>query len=121
MANEITASGSLSFNKSGRSASISKVGLQIDMSGLDYVKFTQNVGTAEEALELGDITTLGYCMMVNRSSTYEIRVRSATGVAALVSILPGEFAIFRFASTASAPFVMAVTSPAELEVFLIEA
>lgn len=120
MANEITASGSLSFNKSGRSASLSKVGLQIDMTGLDYVKLTQNVGfAAEEAMQLGDITTLGWCMLVNRSSTYEIKVRPATGVADLISLLPGEFAMFRMKATA--PFVQAVTGAAELEILLIEA
>jgi hypothetical protein len=118
MANEGTVTVSLSFNKSSRSASLGKTGLQFDIDGLDYVKKTQNIGTTEEAINLGDITTPGYFVAVNRSTTYNIRIRPATAVADLIVLEPGDVCCFRM--YASAPFCIAITGSAELEYLLIE-
>lgn len=119
VANEITATGSLSFNKSGRSADLSRVGIQFDMTGLDFVQLTQNIGLTEEAILLGDVTTNGWCILINRSASYEIRIRPATGVADMISIPPGGFA-GPFKLKATAPFAIAITGVAVLEILLIE-
>jgi hypothetical protein len=118
MANEGLVSVNLSFSKSGRSAELGKTGLQFDISGLDYCKKTQNIGTSEEAISLGDITTPGYFVGINRSTTYNIRIRAATGLADLIVLLPGEVCCFRM--YASAPYAIAITGAAELEYLLIE-
>lgn len=119
MANEGTVSISLSFTKSGRSAELGKTGLQFDISGTDYSKQTQTIGTSEEAIALSDVTTGGYFCAVNRSSTYNIKIRAATGAADLIVLLPGEACCFRMQATA--PYAIAITGAAELEYLLIDA
>jgi hypothetical protein len=120
MANEGTVSASIYFNKSGRSAELGKTGLQFDISGVDYVKKSQAIGfAAEEAIQLGsDIATLGWFIGINRSTTYDIKIRPATGVADMILMKPGEPCLFRMAATA--PYAIAVTGAAELEYLLIE-
>lgn len=122
MANEGTISISLSFAKSGRAAELGKNGLQFDIAGSDYVKKTQSIGfAAEEAIQLGsDIGTGGWFVAINRSTSYNISIRPATGVADMVLLLPGEGCAFRLAAAASAPFAQATTGAADLEYLLIE-
>jgi hypothetical protein len=119
VANELTISSSLNFVKSGRSVGLQRNGIQADVTGLDYVKQTQNIGVTEEALDLGDISTNGWVMFVNRSASYEIRIRAASGAADLISMLPGEHA-GPFRLKAAAPYAIAITGAAQLEMLLIE-
>jgi hypothetical protein len=122
MAEELTLGASFTFAKSGTELSLSVGALKVDVSGNGAIQQRQSVGfAAEEALILGDVTTVGYCIMVNRDATNFVEVRPATGVADLIRLNAGEFAVFRFAATATAPFVIADTAAVEIEYVLLEA
>ncbi len=93
---------------------------QADMAGVDYVRKTQLIGTAEEAIQLGsDIGTNGWFMAINRDTTNIIQIRAATGVAGLCQLLPGEPCLFRL--MAAAPYAIALVASCQLEYLLIEA
>ena len=92
MANEITLSASLAFSKGGIGSTLSDTALEFDVSGTDYVQGTQGVGTTDEALDLGHITTPGYCYMKNTDSTNFITVRDADDQGDCIKIKAGEVA-----------------------------
>jgi hypothetical protein len=119
MANELTIAASLRFVKGDSNELFNKSGIQLDVSGTDYVKLTQTVGTSEEALSLGDLTTPGYALIYNRDSTNFVSVRSGTGADNLVKVPAGGIALFMI--EASAPFVIADTASCQIEMLLIEA
>ena len=121
MANEITISGSLSGTKPGAVENFSVSGLTVTMTGTDYVKLTQTVGTSEEALVMLDAGTPGFCVIKNLDATNYVEVRQGTGVADLIRINAGEFALFRFAADATAPYVIANTAACIVEYLLFEA
>ena len=118
MAEEITLSASLTFLKGGIGSSLSDTDLTFDVSGTDYFQGTQGVGTSEEALDLGHITTPGYCYMKNTDSTNFVSVIRATSEGNCIKIKAGEVALFRFEATA--PFVKADTSEVQIDYLLIE-
>lgn len=65
-----------------------------DMSGSYIEAGIQNVGTAYEALDVGDVTTPGSCLFQNLDSTnfVEIGREIAAAFQAFAKIEPGEFA-----------------------------
>lgn len=117
MANELTITASLAFAKGSVSVSLAKSAAQFTVSGTKYYQGVQTVGTSEEALELGDISTGGYCLLINRDATNYVSVRSGTGAANLIKVKAGEPALFRV--EAAAPYVIANTASCEVEVLLI--
>jgi len=121
MASEITISTSLEFAKGGVGSTLSDASLTFDVSGTDYVQGTQNVGTSEEALGLGDAgsgITPGYCYIKNTDATNFVSIRSGTGAANTIKLKAGEVALFRFEATA--PFVIADTGSVMIDYLLIE-
>ena len=120
MANEITLTASLAFAKGSVSVSLSKSAAQfsVDAGSHKYYSGMQTVGTSEEALELGDIATGGYCLLINRDATNYVSVRAGTGAANLIKLKAGEAALFR--CEAAAPYVIANTAACLVEVLLIE-
>jgi hypothetical protein len=121
MANEVTVSVSLAFSKSGKTIEFSKKGKQLDVSGDDYLRRTQVIGTSEEALDIGDIATPGYFIGWNNDTTNYVSIRSGTGAANCVELKPGgEPVCFRFARGATAPFAIANTANCTIEYLIIE-
>jgi hypothetical protein len=122
MANELTVSGSFKYSD----------GLQPELSiFLDSFissittkrpfRNTQNIGTTEEAIDLGDLTTFGYAVFVNLDPTNYLEIRSATGAGNDIIKLPARdgnnrcsFAIFHFGSDVTAPFAIANTAACNL-------
>ncbi len=119
MANELTLSASIKFAKGNRSANMSKSGLQLDVTGTNYVSKTQVVGTTAEALDKGEMTTPGYVLIKNNDTTNFVEVRDGSGGADVVKIRAGGFALFQLAT--ATPFVIADTAACEIEYVLIEA
>lgn len=95
MANEISISALLSISRSG--ATLAGTGnLSITQSGIPSSSNVQAIGTTSEALDLGDITALGYLFLKNLDATnyVEISLQSTvTSADAFVTLLPGEFAL----------------------------
>lgn len=118
MADELTLSGSLSFLKNGVKVALDLSTLEFDVSGDDYIHATQTIGTSEEALGIGDLGTLGWALIVNRDDTNFVEVRPGTGVADLIKIKAGEFALFRF--TMNTPYMIADTASVLIEYVIIE-
>jgi len=121
MANELTLTGSLSFEKGSISIDLEKTGLQVTVTGTECIRNTQIVTTSEAALLKGSVTTCGYIIAINRDATNFITIRPATGVVDCIKLKAGEFAVFRFDNTdANVPFVIADTANCVLEYLLIE-
>ena len=118
MAEEITISASLAFSKGGIGSTLSDSDLKFDVTGTDYFQGTQGVGTSEEALDLGHITTPGYCYMKNTDTTNFVSIIRATSEGNCIKLKAGEVALFRFEATA--PFVKADTSAVQINYLLIE-
>src|SRR6266542_3229329 len=89
MANEITMTGSLSYLKNRARAALSG-SATVDQAGDHYVQQVQDVGTAEEQLEKGDIATIGWCAFRNMDATNYVELGATAGVYSMM-LDPGEF------------------------------
>lgn len=120
MANEIALNASLTFKKNGVEESLSKTS-SITVSGKRCIRHVQNIGTSEEAMVIGELATLGYCMIRNMDSTNYVEIRSGTGTANFMKLKAGESAgPFRFGSGATAPYAIANTAAVDIEYLIIE-
>ena len=86
-----------------------------------YLHAKQNVAITEEALNLGDVTTLGWFLGVNRDTTNFLSIKTGTGGTIFARLNPGLPALFRFGSGVTAPFVIADTATCQLEYALFMA
>lgn len=118
MANELTVNASLGYAKNSYTVTLARTGANFNVSGTKYHQAVQTIGTAEEALNKGDIGTIGYCLLINRDATNYVSIRRATGEGNMIKLKPGEFALFRCEATA--PFAVANVAACELEVLMIE-
>jgi hypothetical protein len=119
MADELKLSASLYYEDSEGTVlnPFEVIELFVDVSTKRYAHFKVSVGTSEEALDLGDLSSpFGWAMFVNRDSTNYVELRSGTGAGNdVIRINAGEFALFRFGSDVSAPYAIANTSAVQLE------
>lgn len=104
MADELTLSISANFSKSGisiDSSDMGLLGLQFTVSGTDWVKSTQSIGTTAEVLGKGEITTPGYLIVKNLDATNYVEFEKATfsTTAGTVKLKAGEIAMFRVSSS----------------------
>lgn len=119
MANEITLRAELSFSKSGSAASRESGTLTFDMSGADFARLTQTIGTSEEALNIGDVTTCGYLWIKNKDATNFVELRPASSGDDMIKLGPGQVALFPL--TTSTPYAIADTAACIVEYLLLEA
>lgn len=121
MANEITVSATLSYDDS-ESDPIDLVVrlLQASVSSKLPARLKQNVGTSQEAINLGDVSAPGWAMFVNRDLTNFVELRVSSGGAKFAKLLPGEFALLRLGSGAQAPYAIADTAAVQLDVFILD-
>lgn len=120
MAQEITATSSMFFAKGSiASNGLQKSGLRFDVTGAQYIRKTQSIGTAAEAILLGDVGTPGWCMIQNNDATnyVEIFAQVADSVP-LVKLKPGEFFCGRLGCTA--PAAKANTAAVVIEYIIVE-
>lgn len=118
MANELTLSLSLRFSKSPTQVvEVAKV-LQRDVTGDDYTHKTQTIGTSAEALNIGDITTPGYLVIVNTDGTNYVEIRDGESGADVVKLKAGDWAMFRL--TTATPYAIADTGNCVVEYWLVE-
>ncbi len=118
MANELTLGASISFTKSGVTEALAKSGVQFTVSGSKYTSVVQSIGTTEEALDLGDVGTAGYSLIVNLDATNFVKIRGATAAVDCIKLKAGEFCLFRHAG--AAPFAIADTAACLIRHLLIE-
>lgn len=121
MANEITLNASVAYEDSEDSdESLGIANLLASVASKKYIKHKQNIGTSEEAITLGEATSPGWAMFINRDETNFISLKVATGGAIFAKLKPGEFALLRLGSGAQAPYAIADTAACQLECFLIQ-
>ena len=123
MANEIAASCALSATKN--SASVSATATisgtsSTTMSGDQMIANVQIIGTAAEAITVGDVSTIGYVMFKNMDSTNFVQLALDSGVSTQIfaKLLPGDFTIIK-AATATM-YAKADTANVNLFVMAIE-
>jgi hypothetical protein len=122
MANEITITTTLTYAKNGVTWVSRTDTTTIDQtaSGVSFVQVVQNVGTSEEAITLGDISTPGFLRVKNLDATNFVLIRHGTGGSDLVKLKPGEHCLLRLDDTdASAPYIIADTAACDCEITLI--
>lgn len=93
-------------------------GFTVDLSGSRYIRNVQNVGTSQEALELGEIATPGYGIFHNLSTANPVFIRRATSESNAIRVGPGAWACFEFEATA--PYVIATGAACDLEYLVFE-
>lgn len=122
MAAEATISASLLFDNGIVNVPGPQVaGLRFDISGAKYNKTVQNVGTSEEALQLGETSgSLGWCLIKNLDNTNYVKLKTATSGTIFAKLLPkGGCALFYFGSDVTAPFVQADTAACNIEIYIL--
>jgi hypothetical protein len=116
MADEITLSFQMNLVNGSLKSSHSSGSLTIDQTTAKLVSNVQTIGTVEEALDLGDITTPGIGIFVNLDSTNFIELGLSGQM--FVRINAGEQYPFRVTTTA--PYAKADTANVELFYILLE-
>lgn len=126
MANELTMSGSISLEDSEfAEESIEVQNVIKSMTTKKYIKFKMQVGTSEEALPLGEVTTPGYAFFINRDQTNFVNLRVGTAGAIFARLDAdtngdgkGGFALLKLGSGAQAPYAIADTAACQIEGFI---
>lgn len=118
MADEAIVTVSLQFKKGNVDLTLSDAAKKFDVTGTRYMRTVQNVGTSEEALDMGDITDPGWAYFRNLDSSNYVEIAQATGANAFLRINAGESCCFRLIATA--PFVTANSSAVDLEYMIVQ-
>jgi hypothetical protein len=118
MANEIQINLSLNASKNGAQVAGSTL-LSIDMSGDQFISNVQIIGTSNEALVVGDVTTVGFVSVKNLDTTNYLEVFLDNANAQLVAkLLPGEACLFKPGTVTL--YARANTAACNAQVILIE-
>lgn len=120
MANELTLNASLVYADAESSdVDLALADVLANVGTKKFTKAKQNIGITEEAINLGEVTSLGYALFVNRDPTNYLELRVATGGVKFAKLRPGKFAFFEFGSGITAPFAIADTAPCQLEYLIV--
>lgn len=104
MANELTVSGRIVEN-AWEDSTPSVESLDVDMTGDNVAKGRMATTTGDVAVPLGALATLGWFFFKNTSATTTITIKTASSGTAVLSLLPGEFAMGRLGSGMTTPYV----------------
>ena len=117
MANEITATVSVAFAKGNIPSQTFPASFSVTVSGSNYMRTVQTVGTSAEAMTLGDVATPGVAIIHNLDGTNFVTVAANNTDAPAVKIKAGETWPFRISGTT--PFLQADTAPVQVEFLVI--
>lgn len=117
MANELTINVNLSLSKGNLRESVAPGALTYTVSGTKIVRAVQSIGTTDEALGLGEISSLGYLYIRNNDTTNYVEV-GVDGTNYVVKLKAGEVALFRV--DGAAVHAKANTAACSCEYLLIE-
>lgn len=116
----LVVSGSFQLKLGDSIIELKQSGLAVTLSGNQWIHHRQEIGTSEEALDLGDISTGGWFFARNLDTTNYVELRSGTGATDFVRLNAGEFCLFRISGDASAPYAIANTAAVDLEYALVQ-
>lgn len=117
MADEFVLNANLTYEDSEMDdpISLAVVDLVASISTKKYTRAKQNVGTSEEAINLGEVTSPGWFMAINRDETNFVMIQVGTSGAAFAKLRPGEFCLLRLGTGATAPYAIADTAACQIE------
>jgi hypothetical protein len=121
MANELSITASMTFAKGPTTARMGRGGVLASVTGTKVADLIQEIGTAAEALMLGDISTPGYVLIENLDATNFVSIRAGSGGTNLIDIPPNTTAGPFKLSSASSPHAIADTAPVKIRYLLVEA
>lgn len=116
MSGELKVSATLEFSKGGALIQSNFNQQYFDVSGSVGNKEVQAIGTSDETLALGDISTIGYCLFRNLDATNYISIGS-DGTLYPIKLKANEVALVRW--NAAAIHAKANTAICNLEYTLI--
>jgi len=120
MANELTINlTQFQFLTGNRKVSREPGSLTFDVTGDKFTHAVQEIGVAEEAIDLGDVAAGGYSFWWNHDATNFVEIRADTGETDLIKLKAGEIAVFRLSGD-STPYAIADTGACELEYVILE-
>lgn len=121
MADEIRIRAALSWAKSGSAGAGDSGELSVAMTGSHGLETQQTVGITEEALLLGDVPAANaYYWIRNKDATNPVDLKPAAGGTVTTRIGAGRVALGQFGPSVSAPFVIAITAPVEIDIRLAQ-
>lgn len=121
MSAEITVKMGLAVRKGGTVTGIDLGSFSVTMTGTNVLRHRQSVGTAVEAITLGDVVAGGWILAINRDATNFVQIRAASVANPLIRLKAGEAALFRLDATyAAAPHIQADTAACEVEFLILE-
>lgn len=116
MADEIRVSGQVVYKDSeGTDEYLQFAEKLFSITTKKFQKCKHNIGTSEEALKLGELTALGWCLFKNLDSTNYVELRVSTGGAKFAKVPPLGVALFYFAADVTAPYAIANTAACQCE------
>lgn len=118
MANEISIFGGMTLDNTKVDASKDFNLSTITQNAERYHCDVQNIGTSEEALGLGSISTVGYCIFHNCDATNYITI-GKTGANDIIKLKAGEW-VGPVRLGTNAPYAIANTAACELEYIIFE-
>ena len=124
MANEITASGTLSVTKSPfGTKSLSLSNLQFTLNGTSEVNGTASIPTTAGGvvIPLGGVAggTLGWFLIRNTDSVNFVTILTGVSGTTFLKLKPLEFAMGRFNTTITAPAALADTASVVIEYLIL--
>lgn len=119
MANELTINASIAYDDGTSVDGLDIVDFKVTLTSQKFAHIIQSVGTSEEAMILGEVTSLGFCIFKNLDPTNYVEVRTGTGGTKIVLVSAGSVAMFAFGSGITAPFLIANTATCRVEYLLI--
>lgn len=120
MADEVEVSGSLIYDDDDIELDLVVDADLDDSAAAKAHKTTQTVGTSEEPVNLGDLSTVGWFMLKNLDPTNFIEVKAATGGAVVGKMYPGkQYGPVYLGSGMQAPYVIASTAACKMAIIAV--
>jgi hypothetical protein len=122
MANELTVACSVAFSKGGVNARLDVSPTLLTVAGTHGQSMSQSIGfAAAEALNLGEMGTVGQVVIVNLDATNFVNVLTGVGGVIFAKIKPGDFLKLPVGSGAQQIYLQADTAAVMVEYIVIEA
>lgn len=120
MAKELKVTAALSFKNGNVVLNTEALSAEITVAGTKCISNTASIGTSDETLALGDVSSIGWVRIenINETDTGHLLV-GADGTNYPIKIGFGEFASFRF--NGAAVHIKAVTAAQEIQYEIISA
>jgi len=119
MANELNINSSIQYDDGDVADSLDQSDLSVTLTTLKFTKVVQSIGTSDEAIQLGEVTSPGYIFVKNLDTTNYIELKNAVSGTKFCKVAPGCCAgPFQFSSNVTAPAAIANTAACKC-VFLI--